>query len=83
MPDVPQTDGADDASGAKPQHTWRRKLVSYLTVISHASAPFITTFALIHLSAPAMGVVGGSSLSSQVMVSRSRRSPLHKVLIAS
>lgn len=33
------------------------------------SAPFITTFALIHLSAPAMGIVGGGSLSSQVMVS--------------
>lgn len=71
-PDVPHATGADDASGPRSQLTWRRRLVSCLTLVSHISAPFITTFALIHLSAPTVGAVGGSSLSSQVMVSCKR-----------
>ncbi|KAF9654052.1 hypothetical protein BDM02DRAFT_3152936 [Thelephora ganbajun] len=68
MSDAPQTSGADDASGSRPQPAWRKRLISYLTTISHMSAPFITAFVLIHLSAPAMGAVGGGSLSSQVML---------------
>ncbi|KAH9948133.1 hypothetical protein B0H21DRAFT_690632 [Amylocystis lapponica] len=39
-----------------------------LTRLTHASAPFISTFLLIHLSAPIMANIGGSSLSSQVML---------------
>jgi len=67
-PDVPQTGSADDASGSSLRHTWAGRVISHLTTISHVSAPFITIFALIHLSAPAMGVIGGGSLSSQVML---------------
>lgn len=65
---VRQTTAADDASGSRSQPAWRERLVSCLTTVSHVSAPFITTFALIHLSAPAMGSAGGGSLSSQVML---------------
>lgn len=39
-----------------------------LTKIAHGSTPFITTFLLIHLSAPALANLGGSSLASQTMV---------------
>ena len=39
-----------------------------LTKVAHGSAPFITTFALIHLTAPVMANIGGTSLASQVMV---------------
>ncbi|KIK59053.1 hypothetical protein GYMLUDRAFT_169967 [Collybiopsis luxurians FD-317 M1] len=47
---------------------FRQRLVTILTKTSHASAPFITTFLLIHLSAPVMANAGGSSLSSRVML---------------
>jgi len=40
----------------------------YLTKLSHGSSAFIATFLLIHLSAPVLANVGGSSLSSQVML---------------
>ncbi|TFK87707.1 hypothetical protein K466DRAFT_490342 [Polyporus arcularius HHB13444] len=39
-----------------------------LTKIAHGSAPFITVFALIHLTAPVMANLGGTSLASQVML---------------
>ncbi|KAH9857525.1 hypothetical protein C2E23DRAFT_278495 [Lenzites betulinus] len=39
-----------------------------LTRIAHGSAPFITTFVLIHLTAPVMANLGGTSLASQVML---------------
>lgn len=39
-----------------------------LTKTAHISAPFITTFLLIHLSAPAVASIGGSSLASSTMV---------------
>ncbi|KAI1791507.1 hypothetical protein LXA43DRAFT_972989 [Ganoderma leucocontextum] len=39
-----------------------------LTRIAHGSAPFITTFALIHLTAPVIANLGGTSLASQVML---------------
>ncbi|KAF9060706.1 hypothetical protein BDP27DRAFT_1394358 [Rhodocollybia butyracea] len=48
--------------------SFRQRLVRILTKTSHASAPFITTFLLIHLSAPVLANIGGSSLSSQVML---------------
>jgi len=46
----------------------RRTALSYLTTVSHVSSPFITTFLLIHLSAPIVANLGGASLSSQVML---------------
>ncbi|KAH7920666.1 hypothetical protein BV22DRAFT_1020802 [Leucogyrophana mollusca] len=44
------------------------KAAPFLTKLAHGSAPFITTFLLIHLSAPVLANVGGSNLSSQVML---------------
>lgn len=46
----------------------RKNVLSCLTKLSHGSTPFITTFILIHLTAPAMATIGGSGLSSQTMV---------------
>ncbi|KAF9453647.1 hypothetical protein P691DRAFT_719014 [Macrolepiota fuliginosa MF-IS2] len=46
----------------------RRKIASALVAISHASSPFITTFLLIHLAAPALANIGGSGLASQTML---------------
>ncbi|KAF8485637.1 hypothetical protein JB92DRAFT_1538171 [Gautieria morchelliformis] len=43
-------------------------LSAALTTLSHLPTPFISTFLLIHLSAPALANLGGSSLSSQVML---------------
>ncbi|KAF9265840.1 hypothetical protein L218DRAFT_956810 [Marasmius fiardii PR-910] len=39
-----------------------------LTNLNHGSAPFISTFLLIHLTAPTLANLGGSELSSQVMI---------------
>ncbi|KAI0628783.1 hypothetical protein C8Q77DRAFT_1067486 [Trametes polyzona] len=39
-----------------------------LTRIVHGSAPFITTFVFIHLTAPVMANLGGTSLASQIML---------------
>ncbi|KAG6831212.1 hypothetical protein H0H92_012009 [Tricholoma furcatifolium] len=47
----------------------RRNVRSYLETLSHGATPFITTFLLIHLTAPAIATLGGSSLSSQTMTS--------------
>ncbi|KAJ3763104.1 hypothetical protein EV360DRAFT_92051 [Lentinula raphanica] len=55
-------------SDASSTRSFRQHLLSVLTQSSHLSAPFITTFLLIHLSAPVVANVGGSSLSSQVML---------------
>ncbi|KAJ3970825.1 hypothetical protein EV361DRAFT_992945 [Lentinula raphanica] len=55
-------------SDASSTQSFRQHLLSVLTQSSHLSAPFITTFLLIHLSAPVVANVGGSSLSSQVML---------------
>ncbi|KAG0694645.1 hypothetical protein DFH29DRAFT_815102 [Suillus ampliporus] len=47
----------------------RRQLaVAVLTNVAHISAPFLTVFLVIHLSAPALANVGGSSLSSNLML---------------
>lgn len=40
-----------------------------LTYAQHLPTPFITTFMLIHLAAPALASVGGTDTASQVMVS--------------
>ena len=42
---------------------------SILVKLAHASAPFLSTFLLVHLSAPLLANLGGSNLSSSVMVS--------------
>ncbi|KDR81910.1 hypothetical protein GALMADRAFT_90357 [Galerina marginata CBS 339.88] len=46
----------------------RASALPILTKTAHFSAPFITTFLLIHLSAPALANIGGSSLSSRTML---------------
>jgi len=46
----------------------RRTTLSYLTIASHGSSAFITTFLLIHLSAPVLANLGGASMSSKVML---------------
>ncbi|THH04030.1 hypothetical protein EW145_g5825 [Phellinidium pouzarii] len=46
----------------------RRALVPYLSKASHLPTPFLSAFLLVHLSAPLMANLGGSSLSSQVML---------------
>ncbi|KAL4246149.1 hypothetical protein ABKN59_009336 [Abortiporus biennis] len=46
----------------------RQKITPVLTKLAHGSAPFLTTFVLIHLTAPALANLGGTSLSSQVML---------------
>lgn len=64
----------DPSAGSEPTPgistpSLRRRLSPYLTKIAHGSAPFISTFVLIHLTSPALATIGGSSLASQVMVS--------------
>ena len=46
----------------------RKTSTSILVKLAHASAPFLSTFLLVHLSAPLLANVGGSRLSSNVMV---------------
>ncbi|PPQ82357.1 hypothetical protein CVT25_008318 [Psilocybe cyanescens] len=46
----------------------RANALPILTKTAHFSAPFITTFLLIHLSAPALANLGGSTLASQTML---------------
>ncbi|KAI6011069.1 hypothetical protein EDC04DRAFT_2580766 [Pisolithus marmoratus] len=41
---------------------------SILTTLAHGSAPFLSTFLIIHLSAPIAANVGGSGLASSVML---------------
>ncbi|KAI0303335.1 hypothetical protein B0F90DRAFT_1610424, partial [Multifurca ochricompacta] len=50
-----------------PWHT-RTRLSKVLTVLTHGSAPFITTFLIVHLAAPSIANLGGSALSSQTML---------------
>lgn len=47
---------------------WRTRTSSVLTMLAHGSAPFITTFLFVHLTAPIAGNIGGSASSSGVMV---------------
>ena len=57
-----------DTTNDAPQRNWKATVTPYLTNIAQASTPFLSTFILIHLAAPIMANVGGSSLASQVMV---------------
>ena len=63
------SDSTQNETGFSASNSPRRTAVDVLTKLVHGSAPFISTFLLIHLSAPALASLGGSSLSSQVMVS--------------
>jgi hypothetical protein len=60
-------DGAEQMS-AKGDGSKLRQTVAVLTNVAHVSAPFLSIFLIVHLSAPALANVGGSSLSSNVMV---------------
>lgn len=46
----------------------RARALPALTVTAHIAAPFIGTFLLIHLSAPALATLGGASLAGQTML---------------
>ncbi|KAF8265442.1 hypothetical protein EI94DRAFT_1735736 [Lactarius quietus] len=48
---------------------WRTRASSLLTALTHwhGSAPYVTTFLLIQLTAPAVANPGGSALSSRIM----------------
>jgi succinate dehydrogenase/fumarate reductase cytochrome b subunit len=61
---------ADDAEtmSAKGDGSKPRQTVAVLTNVAHISAPFLSVFLVVHLSAPALANVGGSSLSSNVML---------------
>ncbi|KAJ7510480.1 hypothetical protein B0H11DRAFT_1190809 [Mycena galericulata] len=50
------------------KHSFRRRALPVLTNFLHGSAPFISTFLLIHLSAPMLANLGGSSLASQTLL---------------
>ncbi|KAF7312055.1 hypothetical protein MIND_00217600 [Mycena indigotica] len=50
------------------QRSFRSYAVPALTKILHGTAPFISSFLLIHLSAPMLANLGGSSLASQTML---------------
>ncbi|KAG2073491.1 hypothetical protein BDR04DRAFT_1010589 [Suillus decipiens] len=56
---MPGTEG----NGSKSSLT-----VAVLTNVAHISAPFLSVFLIVHLSAPVLANVGGSSLSSNVML---------------
>ncbi|KAH0830143.1 hypothetical protein J3R83DRAFT_1491 [Lanmaoa asiatica] len=51
-----------------PSDRPRKTSTPILVKLAHASAPFLSTFLLIHLSAPVLANVGGSNLSSNLMV---------------
>ncbi|KAJ7672163.1 hypothetical protein DFH06DRAFT_87263 [Mycena polygramma] len=53
---------------SNPPRTFRQKALPVLTKLIHGSAPFISTFLLIHLTAPMLANLGGSSLASQTML---------------
>ena len=55
---------------SNPRKPFHIVSLPYLTKLAHGSAPFLATFLLIHLAAPAVANLGGSSLSSQTMVRR-------------
>ncbi|CAK5268818.1 unnamed protein product [Mycena citricolor] len=47
---------------------FRKHALPVITKCIHGSAPFLTTFLLIHLSAPLLANLGGSSLASQTLL---------------
>lgn len=61
-----------------PDDRPRKTSTPVLVKLAHASAPFLSTFLLIHLSAPVLANVGGSNLSSNLMVRVSSSPPQKK-----
>ncbi|GLB35515.1 hypothetical protein LshimejAT787_0210800 [Lyophyllum shimeji] len=59
---------ADPSTPRGTGRTLRQNVLSCLTTLSHGTAPFITTFILIHLAAPAAANLGGASFASQTML---------------
>ncbi|KAJ6577457.1 hypothetical protein B0H19DRAFT_1120037 [Mycena capillaripes] len=55
-------------SSDPPRRSFRQTALPVLTKLLHGSAPFISTFLLIHLTAPMLANLGGSSLASQVLL---------------
>jgi Protein of unknown function (DUF1691) len=51
-----------------PPSAWRTRTSSVLTALAHGSAPFITTFLFVHLTAPTAANIGGTTSSSGAMV---------------
>ncbi|KIY44643.1 hypothetical protein FISHEDRAFT_61696 [Fistulina hepatica ATCC 64428] len=51
----------------KPK-SFRQKAAGIAALVAHASAPFITVFSIVHLSAPISATFGGSSAASQMML---------------
>ncbi|KAF7375243.1 hypothetical protein MSAN_00410900 [Mycena sanguinolenta] len=51
-----------------PERTFYHKALPVLNKLLHGSAPFISTFLLIHLSAPALANLGGSSIASSTLL---------------
>ncbi|KDN41937.1 hypothetical protein RSAG8_07154, partial [Rhizoctonia solani AG-8 WAC10335] len=52
-------------SGARPIYA---SVLKGLTYVQHTPTPFITTFMLVHLSAPALASIGGTNTANQVML---------------
>ncbi|KXN91999.1 hypothetical protein AN958_11059 [Leucoagaricus sp. SymC.cos] len=46
----------------------RKTIANALTIVSHASTPFINVFLFVHLASPILANVGGTSLASRVML---------------
>ncbi|KAJ7650767.1 hypothetical protein FB45DRAFT_25756 [Roridomyces roridus] len=55
-------------SSDPPKRSFRQQALPVLTKVLHGTAPFISTFLLIHLSAPMLANLGGSSLASQTLL---------------
>ncbi|KAF7330252.1 hypothetical protein MVEN_02462600 [Mycena venus] len=51
-----------------PRRSFRQRALPVITKLLHGSAPFISTFLLIHLTAPMLANLGGSSLASQTLL---------------
>ncbi|EIW85589.1 hypothetical protein CONPUDRAFT_118516 [Coniophora puteana RWD-64-598 SS2] len=55
-------------SDEKEPKGFRTKMMSVLTKLAHGSAPFLSVFLLVHLSAPISANVGGSHAASNMML---------------
>jgi hypothetical protein len=53
--------------------TTRQRIIKYLTLAQRCSAPFLSVYIGIHLSAPIAANFGGSALSTKMMVRANRR----------
>ena len=44
------------------------RILKYVTLLQHGSATFLSVFLAVHVSAPAVALIGGSASASNVMV---------------